>query len=122
MMVRSADGIIAGVCGGVAKRLDLEPWLVRFLFVCSIIFLGTGIFFYLLLALSIPREDKLAQAYEKKIMGVCANIAKRSQLDVGLTRFVALLLLFTSCGWAVFAYVILFFALPSSTEATEKLP
>lgn len=112
MIARSSDGIFSGVCAGIAKRLDLEPWLVRFLFVCSIIFIGSGIFFYLLLTLSLPREDRLDRAYDKKIMGVCSMISKRSELDIGLTRFLALLILFTSFGWAIVAYVVLYFALP----------
>lgn len=114
MIVRAADGIFSGVCAGLAKRLDLEPWLVRFLFVCSIVFFGTGIFFYLLLTFSLPREDQLAHAHDKRIMGVCAMISKRSELDIGLTRFLALLLLFTSFGWAIVAYIILYFALPTN--------
>lgn len=117
MIARASDGIISGVCAGIARRLDLEPWLVRFLFVCSIIFFGTGIFFYILLTFSIPRADKLDRAYEKRIMGVCASIAQRSELDVGLTRFLALLLLFTSFGWAIIAYVVLYFALPPAGTA-----
>lgn len=120
MIARAADGIIAGVCAGVAKRLDLEPWLVRFLFVCSILFFGTGIFIYLLLTLSLPREDRLAFAYDKRIMGVCSVISKRSELDVGLTRFLALLLLFTSCGWAIVAYVVLYFALPTTSVEGQR--
>lgn len=119
MIARSSNGVIAGVCAGIAKRLDLEPWLVRFLFVCSIIFFGTGLFLYVLLMLSLPREDRLDHAYDKRIMGVCATIARRSDLDVGLTRFLALLLLVTSFGWAVIAYVVLYFALP--TQDTSKL-
>ncbi len=114
MIARAADGIFSGVCAGLAKRLDLEPWLVRFLFVCSIIFFGTGIFFYLLLTLSLPREDRLSHAFEKRIMGVCSMISKRSELDIGLTRFLALLLLFASFGWAIIAYVVLYFALPAN--------
>ncbi len=117
MIARAADGILSGVCAGIAKRLDLEPWLVRFLFVCSIIFFGTGIFFYVLLTFSLPREDRLDHAFDKKIMGVCSMIAKRSELDIGLTRFLALLLLFASFGWAIVAYVVLFFALPTSNVA-----
>lgn len=117
MILRSTDGILSGVCAGIAKRLDLEPWLVRFLFVCSIVFFGTGIFFYVLLMFSLPREDRINQAYDKKVMGVCSMISKRSELDIGLTRFLALLLLFTSFGWAIVAYVVLYFALPASSSA-----
>lgn len=117
MISRASEGVLSGVCAGIAKRLDLEPWLVRFLFVCSIIFFGTGIFFYLLLTFSLPRADRLAHAYDKRIMGVCSMIAKRSELDVGLTRFLALILLFASFGWAILAYVVLFFVLPTKDVA-----
>jgi phage shock protein C len=116
VITRASDGILSGVCAGIARRLDLEPWLVRFLFVCSIILLGTGIFFYLLLTFSLPREDRKSEAYNEKIMGVCATIAKRADLDIGLTRFLALVLLFTSFGCVLIGYVVLYFALPTAAE------
>lgn len=119
MITRTRDGVIAGVCAGMAKRLDLEPWLVRFLFVCSLIFFGTGLFFYLLLMFSLPREDRLENAYQKRIMGVCASIARRSDLDVGLTRFLALIVLFTSFGWAIVVYVILYFVIPMEEKPPQ---
>ena len=122
MITRAADGIIAGVCAGVARRLDLEAWLVRFLFVCSIMFLGTGLLVYFLLAIALPREDRVAFAYDKRIMGVCSVLSKRADLDIGVTRFIALLLLLTSFGWAMLAYVVMFFVIPTEAKTMVGTP
>ncbi|MGM0428819.1 MAG: envelope stress response membrane protein PspC [Pseudomonadota bacterium] len=42
-------GKISGVCAGLAEYLNLEPWLVRVVFVTGLIFFG-GFFFVLYIA------------------------------------------------------------------------
>lgn len=52
-----ADRKIWGVCGGLAKYFDVDPVIVRVLFVLSI-FLGTlGIWVYLIMWLLVPEEN-----------------------------------------------------------------
>lgn len=55
--MRSPDGIIAGVCSGLARRLGLSTFLVRL--VTFIAFLATGFcpvgLAYLILALVLPK-------------------------------------------------------------------
>lgn len=51
------DAMIAGVCSGLGKYLDLNPAIVRVFFVLLAVADGIGIFVYILLWAIIPRED-----------------------------------------------------------------
>jgi phage shock protein C len=108
--VRSENGAIFGVCKGLAEGMGLSVGLVRALWILSTLFLGVGFGLYILLALSLPRRDRLYQAYQSKILGVCAYISRRSQVEVGIIRFVALILLFASMGLTFVAYLIGYFS------------
>jgi len=47
---------IAGVCGGFAHYLDLDPSLVRILWVLLVIFAGCGILAYIIAWIIMPEE------------------------------------------------------------------
>lgn len=58
-LYRSRDNrIIAGVCGGLAKHLGIDPLLVRLFFVLLIFANGIGLLLYLILFLIVPPESK----------------------------------------------------------------
>jgi len=110
--VRSVSNrVFGGVCGGIARALNLDPWLVRFLWVVSVFLFGLGIGFYILCLIAFPREDRKEQALNKMVLGVCARLHKRGDIEVGLARLIALLLLIGSAGAAVVGYIILNFIL-----------
>ncbi|NLO82169.1 MAG: PspC domain-containing protein [Clostridiales bacterium] len=46
--------MIGGVCGGIAEYFDIDPTLVRLLFVLSIFIGGTGIILYILALIVMP--------------------------------------------------------------------
>jgi len=50
------DRILAGVAAGVAERLDLDPTLVRLLWVVSVFFGGFGLLAYIVMAIVVPLE------------------------------------------------------------------
>ena len=51
------DKMIAGVCGGLARHLDLDPTLVRLLTVLGVIFgLGSVAIAYLAAWVIVPRD------------------------------------------------------------------
>ncbi len=52
----STDRMIAGVCGGIAEYLDLDPTLVRVLYVVISFFSAAfpGLIIYIVLALVMP--------------------------------------------------------------------
>jgi phage shock protein PspC (stress-responsive transcriptional regulator) len=57
-LLRSRDDrILAGVAGGIANYLDVDPTLVRVGFVAATLFGGLGIAAYLVLAVVTPNDD-----------------------------------------------------------------
>lgn len=112
--VRASDGAIFGVCKGLAKTLDIPVGLFRLIWICSVLFLGAGILLYLMLAISLPREDKQVQALEPWLLGVCSKISLKTDLEVGIVRFLAISLSLLSMGATIVGYIILYFVLDKS--------
>ncbi|NPV86587.1 MAG: PspC domain-containing protein [Anaerolineae bacterium] len=51
-----SDKMIAGVCGGLAKYLNLDSSIVRLIFVLLFLFGGHGLLIYLILWIVMPLE------------------------------------------------------------------
>lgn len=51
------DRMLAGVCGGIGEYLDIDPTVVRILWIVSAIFGGVGILVYILCAIVIPEKE-----------------------------------------------------------------
>ena len=47
---------IAGVCGGVAKYLNLDVTIIQLIWALLVVFAGTGVLAYIVCALVIPDE------------------------------------------------------------------
>lgn len=116
---RAEDGIIGGVCLGLARQLQVDPWIVRILWLLAVLFFGTGVLAYFICVFALPRTDRLNKAYDRKILGVCSRVARRTNIEVGLVRLLALAFLVTTCGAALLAYVVLHFLLKDSYIRTE---
>ena len=58
LCLSSSDKKIAGVCGGFAKYLDIDPTLVRIGYAALVLFGGTGVLLYIICALVMPEEGK----------------------------------------------------------------
>jgi phage shock protein C len=54
LMRSSRDKKIAGVCAGIAEYFDLDPTLVRVLWLIAIFFGGTGFLLYIILWIVLP--------------------------------------------------------------------
>lgn len=53
----SYDKVIAGVCGGVARYLNMDATVVRLLFVLASIFgVGSPVLIYIVMALVMPND------------------------------------------------------------------
>lgn len=50
---------IAGVCGGIAKYLNIDPTVVRILFLISIFFGFIGIWAYLIVWIAAPEDNQI---------------------------------------------------------------
>lgn len=55
-LVRTRNNVVAGVCGGLARRFGLSPFLVRLLFVISCVLPGPQIVIYIAMWIVIPKE------------------------------------------------------------------
>lgn len=55
-LVRSTNKVLAGVCGGLAEYMDLDPTLIRVIYVVLTIFSAAfpGLLLYIILLLLIP--------------------------------------------------------------------
>jgi phage shock protein PspC (stress-responsive transcriptional regulator) len=50
------DKRIAGVCGGLARYLDVDPNVVRIIFLIALLVVGGGLFAYLIIWLIAPED------------------------------------------------------------------
>lgn len=50
---------LCGVCGGIAEYFELDPTLIRLLWVLLSVFVGTGILAYLICAIIIPKKTDI---------------------------------------------------------------
>jgi phage shock protein C len=56
-LVRPRSGrILAGVCAGLARRFGTSPWLVRVIFMISVVLPGPQVLLYVALWVLMPSE------------------------------------------------------------------
>jgi phage shock protein PspC (stress-responsive transcriptional regulator) len=66
-MYRDSDKrIIGGVCSGMGAYWDIEPWIIRVIFVALAIGGGLGVLIYLILYVVLPEAKTTAQKIEMK--------------------------------------------------------
>jgi len=53
--------MLAGVCGGIGSYFDVDPTIIRVLFVLFSLVVGGGILAYILLWIIIPEESEAAE-------------------------------------------------------------
>lgn len=59
------DKMVAGVCGGLGKYLNIDPTLIRLIFALLVFFgVGSGLLVYLVLIIVVPLEPDTAPAGE----------------------------------------------------------
>lgn len=132
------DRKILGVCGGLARSLNLDANIIRLLFLISILFGGAGILVYFGLYVILPSdpgqtkiidvevenelensEEKLHKIYrsrsDRMIGGVCGGLSDYLQWDVSIIRilFIALAI---SAGVGIWLYLFLWFVFPLAKE------
>lgn len=56
-LTRSDDKMIGGVCAGLAEYLDIDPTIVRIVWVLMVLFAGLGILLYVILWLIMPKQQ-----------------------------------------------------------------
>lgn len=50
---------LCGVCGGIAEYFDVDPTLIRLLWVILVLCVGTGILAYIVAALIMPSKSEV---------------------------------------------------------------
>ena len=57
----TSNQMLSGVCAGIGKYFDIDPTIVRLLWVLLVIAGGTGILAYIICAIVIPAEPPVNQ-------------------------------------------------------------
>jgi len=57
----TADRRIAGVCGGLSKYLNVDPNVIRILFLVALLFGGLGLWVYLIVWIVAPEDSAIEQ-------------------------------------------------------------
>ncbi len=59
-LTRSTNKMLAGVCGGIAEYFEIDPTLVRILYVALSFFSAAfpGLILYIIMMLIMPEKDK----------------------------------------------------------------
>ena len=62
-LTRSANKIVAGVCGGIAEYFDVDPTLVRVCYAALSIFSAgfPGLLLYIIMLILMPQPDNYGQ-------------------------------------------------------------
>ncbi len=56
LYLSNTNKVIAGVCGGIGEYLDIDPVIIRLIWLFTISWGGAGIFMYLIAWIIIPRK------------------------------------------------------------------
>lgn len=61
LMRSRVNRMICGVCGGIGEYLNVDPTLVRLIWLlCSLASCGTGLIIYIVAAVIMPEDDSYA--------------------------------------------------------------
>ncbi len=138
--------VLGGVCSGIAAYFNIEPIIIRLVFIFS----GIGFFAYLLLWAFIPSSDTVQNGVRKRlyrnpddkiIAGVCSGIASYFSINVWIPRLLFLIpfisiffrwghfgplsfpnfISFSFSPGTILIYIILWLVIPEATTTSEKL-
>jgi len=138
--------ILGGVCSGIANYLNIDPWIVRILFIIS----GVGFLAYMILWIFLPSSQSLSVGAGRRlyrnpddriVAGVCGGIGSYFNINPWIPRVIFLLPFFTfffrwaNLGWGTFPhfwgftfspgtliiYIILWIVIPEARTTSEKL-
>lgn len=59
------DKMVGGVCGGLAEYFNIDPVIVRLIFVLAVIFGGSGIIAYIILWIIIPEKPYIITPFNQ---------------------------------------------------------
>ena len=138
--------ILGGVCSGIAAYFNIEPIIVRLVFIFS----GIGFLAYILLWAFVPSSNSVQNGVRKRlyrnpdnkiIAGVCSGIASYFNINVWIPRILFLIpfisiffrwshfgpltfpnfISFSFSPGTLLIYVILWLVIPEASTTSEKL-
>lgn len=59
LYLSDTDKKVGGVCGGLAAYLDIDPTIVRVIWLVAALCCGTGLLLYLAFWIAVPRQNNL---------------------------------------------------------------
>lgn len=110
--VKRGDGWVSGVFEGLGHKTGINPNAFRIMWLISLLLFGSGIFLYLLLVLVLPSEYGFYGYSRPKFLGVCYELSRRFNIDLGITRLLAVGSFILTGGAALLVYFILWIVLP----------
>ena len=124
-----SDKVIAGVASGISNYFQVDPIIIRIIFLASLFIGGFGFFAYIICWIGIPAKDGSEQIITKRyyrdmddkvIGGVAMGIAKYFSVDVSIIRILFLVSIFFG-GFGLIVYFILWFITPEAKTVGEKM-
>jgi len=124
-----SDKVIAGVASGISNYFQVDPIIIRIIFLASLFAGGFGFFAYIICWIGIPAKDGSEQIItrryyrdmdDKVIGGVAMGIAKYFSVDVSIIRILFIVSIFFG-GFGLIVYFILWFITPEAKTVGEKM-
>ena len=137
----SVDKKIFGICAGIAEYIDIDPTIVRFLWLFLVIF-GGGLFLiiYIILYFVVPTKEigKKAPAIdfksfkerrikrsvnERMIAGICGGFARFLLVDPVIVRIAVVIIdILTGFIPVIILYLLLIWVIPLDHEELVETP
>lgn len=100
--------VFAGVCGGLAEYFDVDPVVIRILFVLMVLFGGTGIVLYIAAIIIVPKKpfifsDQVQSSEGKPMYQQSANV--RNWFGIALVAAGVMLLLANLDVFHIFNFI-----------------
>ena len=56
-LTKSSDRKLCGVCAGIAEYLNIDPTIIRVIWVIYTLLIGAGLFAYIICAIIMPNKE-----------------------------------------------------------------
>lgn len=75
----TTNKVIAGVCGGLGDYFNIDPTILRILFVALVVWGGSGVLLYIVLWLVIPEAGKESLPVDQRVQQAGQEIGSKAQ-------------------------------------------
>lgn len=75
----TTNKVIAGVCGGLGEYFNIDPTIIRILFVAIVVWGGSGILLYIVLWLVVPEAGKESLPPEERAKAAGQEMQAKAQ-------------------------------------------